>query len=75
MGANLILDSYVIPNGEGWKSLCVFRPSFCSSHVAVAEGFFLCSEGFTPGGVRFVAARGDRDKVPDGAAKDALSWR
>ena len=45
---------------------------FCGVHMSVPECFFSSSEGFSPGGVGYVATGEDGYKVLNGSTKDAL---
>lgn len=71
MQPRLVLDTDMIAYDKWQKPFSVFRPAFCTSHVAVSEGFLLSCEGLTPSVMRFVSARSYGNEVSNRATKDA----
>ena len=75
MWPGLVLDADMIADNKRWKPFGVLRPAFRPLHVTVAKGLFSCLQGFTPGVVWLVFARGNWDEILDRVAKDAHGWR
>ena len=69
--AGLVLESHMMANYKGWKSLCVFRPSLGSFHVTDSQSFLSWGQDVTPGRMWLVSPRQDKYTVLDRPAKNA----
>lgn len=75
VGSCLVLDSYCIPDDQGWQVASMLCQAFGEPQVAVPECHLSGAECVLPCGMGLVSAWVYGDKIPYLASENAHCWR